>query len=84
MVHVIHFMNINAISNLEMINRHIYKSFAYDRNKGVLLKSDYEFMRDSLESYLAHIQSLDTDNHEEIDRLKLLFIKLDHQIDRMR
>ena len=41
-------------------------------------------MRDSLEKYLAQICELDTDNHEEIDQLKLLFIKLDHHIQRMR
>lgn len=37
----------------------------------------------SLESYLEHIQGLDIDNHDEIDRLKILFIKLDHQINRL-
>ncbi|OTG80346.1 hypothetical protein B9T27_13370 [Acinetobacter sp. ANC 4648] len=67
-----------------MTNRHIYRATSYDRNKGVLLKSDYVFMLESLESYIGHIQSLDIDNHEEIDRLKLLFIKLDHQIQRFR
>ena len=41
-------------------------------------------MRESLEKYLDQIRELDTDNHEEIDQLKLLFIKLDHHIQRMR
>ena len=41
-------------------------------------------MRDSLEKYLDQIRELDTDNYDEIDQLKLLFIKLDHHIDRIR
>ncbi|ELW80390.1 hypothetical protein ACINWC743_A0246 [Acinetobacter sp. WC-743] len=41
-------------------------------------------MRDCLEKYLGEIQQLDVDNYEEIDQLKLLFIKLDHHIDRLR
>ncbi len=41
-------------------------------------------MRDSLEKYLDHIRELDIDNYDEIDQLKLLFIKLDHHIDRLR
>ena len=41
-------------------------------------------MRESLEKYLDQIRELDTDNHKEIDQLKLLFIKLDHHIQRMR
>lgn len=69
---------------MSRINRHIFKTSFYDRNKGVLFKSDYVFMRESLEKYLEQICELDTDNHEEIDQLKLLFIKLDHHIQRMR
>jgi len=66
------------------INRHIFRTSFYDRNKGVLFKSDYVFIRESLEKYLVQICELDTNNHEEIDQLKLLFIKLDHHIQRMR
>ena len=66
------------------INRHIFRTSFYDRNKGVLFKSDYVFMRESLEKYLVQICELDTNNHEEIDQLKLLFIKLDHHIYRLR
>ena len=65
-------------------NRHIWKTTHYNRNIGVLHKSDYVFMRDSLEKYLDHIRELDIDNYDEIDQLKLLFIKLDHHIDRLR
>ena len=67
-----------------MVNRHIYKTSSYDRNKGVMLKSDFVFMRESLEKYLDHVRDLQTNNFEEIDQLKLLFIKLDHHIDRFR
>ena len=49
-----------------------------------MLKSDFVFMRDSLEKYLDHVRDLQTNNFEEIDQLKLLFIKLDHHIDRLR
>ena len=35
-----------------LVNRHIFKINFYDRNKGVLFKSDYVFMRESLEKYL--------------------------------
>ena len=66
------------------VNRQIFKTSFYDCKKGVLFKSDYVFMRESLEKYLDQNRELDTDNHEEIDQLKLLFIKLDHHIQRMR
>jgi len=66
------------------INQHIYRTGFYNRNIGVLNKSDFIFMRDSLEKYLDEIRELDIDNYDEIDRLKLLFIKLDHQIERFR
>lgn len=67
-----------------MNNRHVWKTTFYNRNIGVLQKSDYIFMRDSLEHYLDAIRELDIDNYDEIDQLKLLFIKLDHHIDRLR
>lgn len=67
-----------------MNNRHVWRTTFYNRNIGVLQKSDYIFMRDSLEQYLDAIRELDIDNYDEIDQLKLLFIKLDHHIDRLR
>ncbi|ENV33013.1 hypothetical protein F960_02735 [Acinetobacter gerneri DSM 14967 = CIP 107464 = MTCC 9824] len=67
-----------------MVNRHIYRTYFYDRNIGALQKSDYIFMRDSLEKYLDLARELDVDNYDEIERLKLLFIKLDHHIYRLR
>ena len=65
-------------------NRHIYKTVSYDRKIGVLLKTDYLFIQDLLERQLVVMQSLDIDNHKEIDRLKILFIKLEHEIQRFR
>ena len=65
-------------------NKHVWRTTFYDRNIGVLQKSDYIFMRECLERYSIQIQSLDIDNHDEIMMLKLLFIKLDHHIDRLR
>lgn len=63
--------------------RHLYATTSYNRKIGVLVKDDYLFMRECLETYLEHIQGLGIDNHDEIDRLKILFIKLDHQINRL-
>jgi len=67
-----------------MKNRHIWQTASYNRNIGILNKSDYMLIRDSLERYLDHIRELDVDNYDEIDKLKLMFIRLDHHIDRMR
>ena len=64
-----------------MKNRHVYKSTLYNRNKGVLTKTDFEFMRELLERQLIQLQQ--SDRHDEIDQLKQLFIRLDHQIQRM-
>ena len=41
-------------------------------------------MRDSVDKYLDLIRELDDDNYDEIDKLKLLLIRLDHHIARMR
>ena len=65
------------------MNRHIWRT-TYSRKIGSLNNSDYIFMRESLEKYLDHIRELDVDNHNEIEQLKLLFIRLDHHIDRLR
>ena len=67
-----------------MINRHIYKTVRYDRKKGVLTKDDFIYMRDLLESVLVQMQESDLDHDEEITKLKILFIRLDHHIDRIR
>ena len=66
------------------MSRHIWRTTSYNRDIGTLDKSDFLFMRESLEKYLDQIRELEIDNHEEIDQLKLFFIKLDHHIDRLR
>jgi hypothetical protein len=67
------------------VNPHLYKTGSYDRSKGVLTKVDYLFMRECLENYLEKIQQdFDQENDQEIMQIKLLFIKLDHHIDRLR
>ena len=65
-----------------MINRHIYKTASYDRNKGVLTRDDYEYIRDLLETVLEQLQNSELDNDEEITKLKLLFFRLDHHMAR--
>ena len=67
------------------VNPHLYKTGSYDRSKGVLTRADYLFMRECLENYLDKIQQdFDQENYQEIMQIKLLFIKLDHHIDRLR
>lgn len=67
-----------------MRNKHFWKTSFYDRNIGVLQNSDYVLMRDSVDKYLDLIRELDVDNYDEIEKLKLLLIRLDHHISRMR
>jgi hypothetical protein len=67
------------------VNPHLYKTGSYDRSKGVLTRADYLFMRECLENYLEKIQQdFDQENDQEIMQIKLLFIRLDHHIDRLR
>ena len=67
------------------VNPHLYKTGSYDRSKGVLTRADYLFMRVCLENYLEKIQQdFDQENDQEIMQIKLLFIRLDHHIDRLR
>ena len=67
-----------------MKNRHIYGTTSYDRKKGSLNKDDYVYMRDLLETVLVQLQESNLDRDEEITKLKILFIRLDHHIDRIR
>ncbi len=41
-------------------------------------------MRDLLETVLVPLQESNLDRDEEITKLKILFIRLDHHIDRIR
>lgn len=65
------------------MNRRLYATGYYSRNIGMLRKEDYDFIRDSLEDYLAYLQSQNIDNSQKIDELKVFFIKLDHTIARL-
>jgi len=71
------------MARTDMNNRHVYSTIAYSRNKGVLRKEDYIFMRECLEKYLEYMQLSDFDYSHQIDDLKQLFIKLDHTINRL-
>ena len=71
------------MARTDMNNRHVYSTIAYSRNKGVLRKEDYVFMRECLEKYLENMQLSNDDLAREIDALKVLFIKLDHTINRL-
>ena len=62
---------------------YLYSTIAYSRNKGVLRKEDYIFIRECLEKYLEYMQLSDFDYSQQIDDLKQLFIKLDHTINRL-
>ena len=66
------------------VNPHLYKTGSYDRSKGVLTKADYVYMRDLLETVLVQLQESNLDRDEEIKKLKILVIRLDHHIDRIR
>ena len=67
-----------------LMSRHIYRTTSYDRKKGSLNKDDYVYMRDLLETVLVQLQESNLDRDEEITKLKILFIRLDHHIDRIR
>lgn len=71
------------MARTDMNNRHVYSTIAYSRNKGVLRKEDYIFMRECLEKHLENMQLSNDDLAREIDTLKVLFIKLDHTINRL-
>ena len=65
-------------------NAHLFKTVNYDRKIGVLIREDYSYMRDLLETALEQLQNSDLDKDAEIDRLKQFFIKFDHHVERMR
>lgn len=65
------------------MKNYVYGTVLYNRNKGVLRKNDYVFIRDCLEKHLENMQSSNIDYSLEIDQLKQLFIRLDHTISRL-
>lgn len=61
----------------------IYRTVVYDRKIGQLLKLDYLKIRQILDFYLEQTQKLDATTNDEINDLKKLIWKLDHQIQRL-
>ena len=61
----------------------IYRTTTYDRKIGQLRKEDYLKIRQDLNLYLEKQQSIDTTTNDEINDLKTLIWKVDHQAERM-
>lgn len=61
----------------------IYRTTTYDRKIGQLRKEDYLKIRQVLNLYLEEQQSIDTTTNDEINDLKTLIWKVDHQAERM-
>ncbi|MDC4563740.1 hypothetical protein NQ786_18645 [Acinetobacter baumannii] len=61
----------------------IYRTTTYDRKIGQLRKEDYLKIRQVLNLYLEKQQSIDTTTNDEINDLKTLIWKVDHQAERM-
>lgn len=61
----------------------IYRTTTYDRKVGQLRKEDYLKIRQVLNLYLEEQQSIDTTTNDEINDLKTLIWKVDHQAKRM-
>lgn len=55
----------------------------YDRRIGVLRKDDYTRIQFVLEGYLEEIQDSDETTNEEINDLKTLIWKVNHQLEKM-
>lgn len=61
----------------------IYRSVVYDRKIGQLLKVDYLKIKQVLDLYLEDIQNSSTTTNDEINDLKTLIWKVNHQADRL-
>lgn len=61
----------------------IYRSVVYDRKIGQLRKEDYLKIKQILDLYLADIQDADTTKNDEINDLKTLIWKVNHQNERL-
>lgn len=61
----------------------IYRTTTYDRKVGQLRKEDYLKIRQILNLYLEEQQSIDTTTNDEVNDLKTLIWKVDHQAERM-
>lgn len=61
----------------------IYRTISYDRKIGSLLKVDYLKIKQVLDLYLEDIQNSRVSTNDEINDLKTLIWKVNHQIERM-
>ncbi len=61
----------------------LHASVNYDRRIGVLRKDDYTRIQFVLEGYLEKIQDSDETTNEEINDLKTLIWKVNHQLEKM-
>jgi hypothetical protein len=60
-----------------------YITTSYDRKIGQLRKDDYLKIKQIIDLYLEDIQGIDTTTNDEINDLKTLVWKVDHQIERL-
>jgi len=61
----------------------IYRSVVYDRKIGQLLKADYLKIKQLLDLHLEELQSINTTTNDEINDLKKLLWKVNHQAERL-
>lgn len=58
----------------------VYRTIVYDRKVGQLRKEDYLKIKKILDLYLEHIQSNDVTTNNELNDLKTLIWKVEHQV----
>lgn len=73
----------NKIQFNELSKNPIYRSVVYDRKIGQLLKADYLKIKQILDLHLEELQSIDTTTNDEINDLKTLIWKVNHQTERL-
>jgi len=61
----------------------IYRTIVYDRKVGQLRKEDYLKIKKILDLYLENVQDIDTTTNDEINDLKTLIWKVEHQVERL-
>lgn len=61
----------------------IYRTIVYDRKVGQLRKEDYLKIKQILDLHLEHVQSNDVTTNNELNDLKTLIWKVEHQVARL-
>ncbi len=61
----------------------IYRTTVYDRKVGQLRKEDYLEIKKILDLYLENVQDIDTTTNNELNDLKTLIWKVEHQVERL-